>query len=261
MKAGYLTWFSGKSWKDCFIFKKNLKNKFNMIFEKEEVSLNRTEIEDIFERYSKNKVTIKAQNEYNNFKDYFKNKEIKFKSKTFILKKWRQWCERIHPISIDIQQIDYSIDFKKFGTKKVFELWKNHNISKDFKFSEMKNAILNFENYAKINKKMIIKNYNNNNSNQSEKQKEKADYRWDFRKAKDTSDRIKEWLEFEKGIKWLEDFYLKDIPIPGIGWKDVMHPDFNREEILLFKIDSQNGQYMLKNTSDDIIEAEVQEYE
>ena len=40
-----------------------------------------------------------------------------------------------------------------------------------------------------------------------------------------------------------------------------MHPDFNREEILLFKIDSQNGQYMLKNTNDDIIEAEVQEHD
>ena len=92
---------------------------------------------------------------------------------------------------------------------------------------------------------------------QSAKQQEKADYRWDFRKAKESSDKIKQWLEFEKGINWLEDFYLKDIQLPGIGWSDVIHPDYNKEEILLYKIDSQNGQYMLNNKSDDIIDTEV----
>lgn len=68
---------------------------------------------------------------------------------------------------------------------------------------------------------------------------EKKNYRWDFKKAKDGSDRIKDWLEFEKGINWLDDFYLKDIPIQGIGWQEVQHPDFNKKEILLFRIENQ----------------------
>jgi hypothetical protein len=135
-----------------------------------------------------------------------------------------------------------------------FTKYKNHYLANgDLKVSWLKvweNWCINYNQYKPKAPK-----------EQTTKQKEKADYRWDFRKAKDTSDRIKEWLEFEKGINWLEDFYLKDIPIPGIGWSDVMHPDFNKEEILLFKIDSQNGQYMLKNKTDDIIDAEVQEHD
>jgi len=94
---------------------------------------------------------------------------------------------------------------------------------------------------------------------QSQKSKEKQDYKWDFRKAKDVSDRIKDWLEFEKGINWLDDFYWKNKSIPGIGWQKVMHPDFNKEEILLFKIDSVDGNYMLQYQSEEIIEAEVLE--
>jgi hypothetical protein len=92
---------------------------------------------------------------------------------------------------------------------------------------------------------------------QSQKSKDKADYRWDFRKAKETSDKIKDWLEFEKGIRWLEDFYLKDIPLPGIGWSEVIHPDYNKEEILLYKIDSPNGQYMLNNKKEEIVDVET----
>ena len=38
-----------------------------------------------------------------------------------------------------------------------------------------------------------------------------------------------------------------------------MHPDFNKEEILLFKIDSVDGNYMLQYQSDEIIDAEVLE--
>jgi len=94
---------------------------------------------------------------------------------------------------------------------------------------------------------------------QTTKQKEKADYKWDFRKAKEVSDRIKNWLRFDKKINWLDDYYWKDIPIPGIGWQKVMHPDFNKEEIILFKIDSNDGNFMLQHKSNDIIDAEVLE--
>ena len=94
---------------------------------------------------------------------------------------------------------------------------------------------------------------------QTVKQKEKADYKWDFRKAKEVSDRIKNWLRFDKKINWLDDYYWKEIPIPGIGWQKVMHPDFNKEEILLFKIDSADGNFMLQHKTNDIIDAEVLE--
>jgi len=94
---------------------------------------------------------------------------------------------------------------------------------------------------------------------QTAKQKEKADYKWDFRKAKEVSDRIKNWLRFEKKVNWLDDYYWKDIPIPGIGWQKVMHPDFNKEEIILFKIDSTDGNFMLQHKTNDIIDAEVLE--
>ena len=94
---------------------------------------------------------------------------------------------------------------------------------------------------------------------QSQKSKEKSDYKWDFRKAKEVSDRIKNWLRFDKKINWLDDYYWKDKPIPGIGWQKVMHPDFNKEEIILFKIDSTDGNFMLQHKSNDIIDTEVLE--
>jgi len=256
-----INYFSGAGWRDCFIFKvkEKLLEKTNFFCGwKQKVNLRNAEIEEIFNEKSRNKL-LKISEEYQKFQDYYLNNGFQFKILRVLKYKWTEWCQKIHPLSLDIENLSHA-NFKDFGGKNVFNLWKNHCISRNFRFENIEKAKVNFENYSKINKKMIIKNYNNN-SNQTEKQKQKADYRWDFRKAKDTSDRIKEWLEFEKGIKWLEDFYLKDIPIPGIGWRDVMHPDFNREEILLFKIDSQNGQYMLKNTNDDIIEAEVQEHD
>jgi hypothetical protein len=86
---------------------------------------------------------------------------------------------------------------------------------------------------------------------------EKANYRWNFRKAKETSDKIKDWLEFEKKVRWLEHYYMNNIPIKGIGWQKVLDPNFNREEILLYKIDSDTGSYMLQHKTNDIIDAEV----
>ena len=91
----------------------------------------------------------------------------------------------------------------------------------------------------------------------SKKQKEKQEYRWDFKKAQETSNKIKDWLRFEKGINWLGDYYNKGRTIKGIGWQKVMHPDFNKEEILLYKIDSPNGQVLLQHKSDDIIDVDV----
>jgi len=87
---------------------------------------------------------------------------------------------------------------------------------------------------------------------------EKAAYKWDFRKAKNVSDKIRNWLDFEAKIDWRDLYYFKDInPFTinarngklTIFYKDLMHPDFNKEETILY----------IKNESEksDIIDVEL----
>lgn len=87
---------------------------------------------------------------------------------------------------------------------------------------------------------------------------EKEAYKWDFRKAKDVSDKIRNWLDFEAKIDWRDFYYFKDInPFTinarngklTIFYKDVIHPDFNRKETILY----------IKNESDksDIIDIKL----
>jgi len=98
---------------------------------------------------------------------------------------------------------------------------------------------------------------------QTSKQKEKADYKWDFRKAKDISDKIKDWLEFDAKINWMEEYYWKDIHQFDIktnngtlklGWVKMPHPDFNKDEILLFRVDTNDAKYLLNNGEIDTVE-------
>ncbi|MDC0932435.1 hypothetical protein OAR97_01175 [Arcobacteraceae bacterium] len=98
---------------------------------------------------------------------------------------------------------------------------------------------------------------------QTAKQKEKADYKWDFRKAKDISDKIKDWLEFDAKINWMEEYYWKDIRqfeiktndgILKLAWTKMPHPDFNKDEILLFKVDTDEAKYLLNNENIDTVE-------
>ena len=98
---------------------------------------------------------------------------------------------------------------------------------------------------------------------QSSKQKEKADYKWDFRKAKDISDKIKDWLEFDAKINWMEKYYWKDIHqfeiktndgILKLAWTKMPHPDFNKDEILLFKVDTEEAKYLLNHENIDTVE-------
>ncbi|MDB4257272.1 hypothetical protein N9818_00300 [Arcobacteraceae bacterium] len=212
--------------------------------------------------FAKSKFVQNIDDVFEDFKLYYESKSTLNTDWESVWKRWvrNQNKYKSHLVKTTISENllldkDMMQISKKYINKEHIELefikFKNHYIANgDLKVS-----------WEKVWENWCINHKQFKPKEQSQKSKEKSDYRWDFRKAKDTSDRIKEWLEFEKGIKWLEDFYLKDMPIPGIGWKDVMHPDFNKEEILLFKIDSENGQYMLKHSSDDIIEAEVQEHD
>ena len=136
--------------------------------------------------------------------------------------------------------------------KLEFTKFKNHYISNgDLKVSWSKV----WENWCINHKKFTPKAP----KEQTVKQKEKADYKWDFRKAKDLSDKIKDWLEFDAKINWMEQYYWKDIHQFNIktndgtlklAWKKMPHPDFNKDEILLFRVDTQEAKYLLDENID-----------
>ncbi len=86
---------------------------------------------------------------------------------------------------------------------------------------------------------------------------EKENHKFEFKKAKVISDKIKDYLDFEKGIDWLNDYYWKDKPLEGIGWQKVLHPHLGKEEILLYKIESDYGNIMIQHKTDDVLDIEV----
>jgi len=146
-----------------------------------------------------------------------------------------------------MQKDDTTLEFTKF---------KNHYIANgDLKVSWEKV----WENWCINHKQFKPKTP----KEQSIKQKEKADYKWDFRKAKDISDKIKDWLEFDAKINWMEKYYWKDIHqfeiktndgILKLGWKKMPHPDFNKDEILLFKLNTNEAKYLLNDDNIDTVE-------
>jgi len=210
-------------------------------------------------QFAKSKFIQNPEDVFEEFKLYYQGKGTSNSDWEAVWKKWvmSQNKYKSHLIKTVIDE-DMMINdpMRKFAKKYIdkdsieleFIKFKNHYIaSGDLKVSWVKM----WENWSIKHKEFKPK--------ENTKAKEKADYRWDFRKAKDVSDRIKDWLEFDKKINWLDDFYWKEIPIPGIGWQKVQHPDFNKEEILLYKIDSTDGSFMLNHKTDDIIDAEVLE--
>jgi len=242
--------------KDCF---QVLKEEFRgMIYNKDEIdtsfSKNHQKIESIFKFYSKNQ-NLDIQDEFENFIYHYENRKNAGKfdgwySHNFFIKQWQKWCKIIKEIINPIDSYFYDKKFKTIGTKKEFEHFQIHYQGLG---SLIKEPFKLFESWIKTAKK--FKNFTN--TTQIQKSKEQQEYKWNFRKAKDISDKIKDYLEFEKGINWLDDYYWKGKSIPGIGWQKVIHPDFNKEEILLFKIDSVDGNYMLQYQSEDIIDSEV----
>jgi len=213
--------------------------------------------------FAKSKFLQNIEDIFEDFKLYYQSKSTTNTDWEAVWKRWvlNQNKYKNHLIKTTIKE-NISLDqnmlknAKKYISKENIELeftkFKNHYIANgDLKVSWEKV----WENWC-INHKQFKPKVPRE---QTTKQKEKADYKWDFRKAKEVSDRIKNWLRFDKKINWLDDYYWKEIPIPGIGWQKVMHPDFNKEEILLFKIDSTDGSFMLEHKSNDIIDAEVLE--
>ena len=214
---------------------------------------------------------------YNNFLIYNKNRKTEINRIDYLLSLFTKWCKQEFPVptkKLNFQDSGIKLDsnlieiakkyLKKSDVNPAFEQFELHHTSKNSLFSDWSSAFelwcSRYNNYKLSTPKITTP--------QSKKAQEKADYRWDFRKAKDISDKIKSWLDFDVKVKWMDKYYWKDIfefSIPTrqgdfkIGWKEVMHPDFNKKEILLYKIDSTDDNFMLEHKSDEIIDAEVLE--
>ncbi|MEA3554600.1 MAG: hypothetical protein U9R39_09440 [Campylobacterota bacterium] len=191
---------------------------------------------------------------FESFKNYYIIKAIEHNDWEELWKRWvsNQKGFKNNSIDIDMELDDVlRLMAKNYIAKKdleeEFKRFKNHYLAKGYEKSSWANM---WQNWCIRYKQFKPKH-------KSKKQIEKEEYRWDFIKAKESSDKIKDWLEFEKGINWLDDYYWKNIPIPYIGWQKVKHPDFDKEEILLYKLDSEYGKILLNNKSDDIIDIEV----
>jgi len=209
-------------------------------------------------QYAQLKYIQNVEEVFENFKLYYQSKATVNNDWEAVWKKWvlnqNKYANHLIKTTID-EYLELKNNYLEIAKKYIpqgdmeleFIKFKNHYIANgDLKVSwerVWENWCINYKKFKPYE--------------QSQQLKEKQNYRWDFKKAKDTSDKIKNWLEYEKGINWLEDYYLKDIPIPGIGWQDVMHPDFNREEILLYKIQSDNGQFLLNHKSDEVLDVEI----
>ncbi len=174
---------------------------------------------------------------------------------------WQLWVQRQPKFNTHIKK--YPLDPEMKLTDDMIKFAKKY-IDKDnidIEFTKFKNHYIS-SGVEKVSWEKVWENWCLNHKSfkpkeQTKEQKEKQTYKWNFKKAQEVSNKIKDWLEFEKNINWLEDYYLKDIPIPGIGWHEVMHPDFNKEEILLFKINSEDGKFILKQNDPNIIDTEV----
>jgi len=241
-------------------------NYFNDIKPKEQNIIESTTIPSNFtltyemKQFAKSKFIQNPEDIFEDFKLYYQSKATINSDWEAVWKRWvlnkNKYTNHLIKTVID-ENLQLNNSIKEFAKKYIekdnieleFLKFKNHYIATgDLKVS-----------WDKVWENWCINHKQFKQKEQSQKSKEKSDYRWDFKKAKEVSDRIKDWLEFDKKINWLDDFYWKNIPIPGIGWQKVMHPDFNKEEILLYKIDSTSGNFMLGYKSNDIIDAEVLE--
>ncbi len=213
-------------------------------------------------QFAKSKFIQNVDDMFDDFKLYYQSKGTVNSDWDAV---WKRWVlnnnkYKSHLIKTTISEdMNLSESMRKFAKKYI------DKENTDLEFMKFKNHYLGTGDlkvsWEKVWENWCIHHKQFKPKEQSKKSQEKQDYRWDFRKAKDVSDRIKDWLEFDKGINWLDDFYWKGIPIPGIGWQKVIHPYFNKEEILLYKIDSVDGNFMLTHKTDDIIDAEVLEVE
>ncbi len=194
---------------DCFIldFKEKVKVKVNnLIFPKKEIDLKFTKCcEEIFNKLSKNK-SLNPENQFEEFINYFHDlpNPFLFIKESILIKKWTKWCNDINPLLVTVDKSELILNSllryniaKKYINNKIsdieFTKFKNHYISKGTTRVTWNPVWENWcINYEKFKPKAPRE--------QSSNQKEKAEYKWNFKKAKDVSDKLKDWLEFDEKI-------------------------------------------------------------
>lgn len=142
---------------------------------------------------------------------------------------------------------EFPVVFKKFGFEESgfeeefqnFCLFNNDMIEKI--------TLQNFTKWCMNKKRKKLKNKENKINN------------WDFTKAKENSDRLKDWFVFDICLDWQEEYYNKNITTfeyDGVhyGWQKVNHSSFENREVLLFIIDEDP--YLAKNRSD-VLDVEI----
>ncbi len=250
--------------KDCFrVLKKEFRG---MIYTKDEIdstyTKNQQKIESIFKCYSKN-LTLDIKDEFENFILHYENRKKAGKfdgwySYNFFIKQWTKWCKNINEIINTIDSYFYDEKFKNIGGKKEFEHFQSHYQGLG---TLVKEPLKLFESWVRTAKK-----FKSFTSSTSQKPKEQQEYKWNFRKAKSESDEIKDWLLFDLHYDWKEKHWYKDenqfeininARVLKIGIIKVMHPDFNKEEYLLFNIENKKNQILLEKESQNIEDVEI----
>ena len=141
----------------------------------------------------------------------------------------------------------YKFDLDDFETE--FESFKIFNDNKIDKVT-----LINFDKWCMQKRRKLVEKEQKNKGREEQKA-----YRWDFRKAKNISDNIKKYLKFDLGIDYLDYYWKDELPFTienkTYDIKQVMHPDFNKNEYLIFVVDEkdENSKYLL-NYEEDIID-------
>jgi len=152
-------------------------------------------------------------------------------------------------------------DFEKF--KEMFVMYKFNLDEFDNEFTSFKIfndnkidrvTLINFDKWCMQKRRKVLEKEQKNKGRE-----EQRAYRWDFRKAKNISDNIKKYLKFDLAIDYMQYYWEDKLPFTiedkTYDIKEVMHPDFNKNEYLIFVVDEkdENSKYLL-NYEEDIID-------
>jgi plasmid replication initiation protein len=208
-----------------------------------------------------------AEQMFEEFKIYYQAKGTEYKDWE---KSWQLWVNRSKkyvnhlPTQAIKENMELSEKMKEVSSKHIknedleieFIKFKNHYISNGLKSN----------NWTKLWENWSINHKQFKPKEQSSAMKEKQEYRWEFRKLKDTSDKIEQWLDFTVGIDFIKLYVIPGIKefeiktkqdIIKLGWQYIMHPDYNTRQLLLFRIESDLGQALLEHRDEDIIDIEI----